>query len=65
MALYDFTCLECSHVFEVFSPGFIKEEQKQCPVCGSQSVRQKFTSFLRNGSSARSGCGAPSSSGFG
>ncbi len=64
MALYDFVCRECGHVFEVFARGFIREEQKECPKCGSGDVRQKFSSFLRNGSSA-SGCGAPVGSPFG
>jgi len=65
MAQYDFVCSDCGHLFEVFTTGFIKEEQKQCPSCDSREVRQKFTSFLRNGpASPDSGC-APAGSGFG
>lgn len=64
MALYDFVCRECGHPFEVFSRGFIREEQKECPKCESTDVRQKFTSFLRNGP-ASSSCGAPVGSPFG
>lgn len=64
MALYDFVCRECGHPFEVFSRGFIREEQKVCPKCESTDVRQKFTSFLRNGP-ASSSCGAPVGSPFG
>lgn len=64
MAQYDFVCNECGHAFDVFSKGFIKDQQKQCPQCGSRKVRQKFSSFLRNGPSS-SGCDAPSKSGFG
>ncbi len=70
MSQYDFTCHECEAAFEVFSTGFIKAEQKQCPECGSTDVRQKFTSFLRGASSSSGfvpagGCAAPAGSGFG
>ena len=67
MALYDFVCADCSHGFEVFSIGFIKAEQEQCPQCGSRNVHQKFSSFLSGGSSSSSssGCGAPAGSPFG
>jgi putative FmdB family regulatory protein len=70
VALYDFVCNQCDHDFEVFSTGFIKDEQKKCPECGSADVQQKFTSFLRGGSSSSShvpsgGCAAPAGSGFG
>ena len=67
MALYDFVCTECDHSFEVFSVGFIKAEQQECPQCGSRNVRQKFSSFLRrgSGSSFSSDCGAPAGSPFG
>ena len=27
----------------------LKDEQKHCPECGSESVRQTFASYLRNG----------------
>jgi putative FmdB family regulatory protein len=65
VALYDFVCADCNHTFEVFSLGFIKAEQEECPECGSRNVHQKFTSFLSGGSSSSSGCGAPAGSPFG
>jgi len=67
MALYDFVCADCDHSFEVFSVGFIKAEQQECPQCGSRKVHQKFSSFLRGGStsSTSSGCSAPVGSPFG
>ncbi len=65
MALYDFVCLDCDEQFEVFSTGFIKDEQKVCTACGSPHVQQKFSSFLRGGVASSGGCGAPRSSGFG
>jgi putative FmdB family regulatory protein len=56
MALYDFVCLDCGKSFELFVQGFIKEEQKHCPSCGSVAVRQKFSSFLSTGASSDSAC---------
>ena len=64
MALYGFVCRECGHTFEVFSIGFIKEEQKECPKCGSRDVQQKLSSFLRSGP-ASAGCSVPVGSPFG
>ena len=67
MASYDLVCDECGHDFEVFRQGFLKDEDRFCPDCGSAEVRQKFSSFLKNigGSSSGGGCAAPSHSGFG
>jgi putative FmdB family regulatory protein len=65
MALYDFACAACGEEFEVFSTGFIKDDQKACPACGSEDVQQKFASFLRSSSAGGGGCAAPASSGFG
>jgi len=68
MASYDLVCDACGHDFEVFRQGFLKDEDRVCPDCGSADVRQKFTSFLKNiggASSSGGGCAAPSHSGFG
>jgi putative FmdB family regulatory protein len=65
MALYDFACMDCGGAFELYVQGFIKDDEKRCPECGSHAVRQKFTSFLRTGSSSSSSaCGANPSSAF-
>ncbi len=63
MAFYDFRCEQCGEEFEVFSTGFIKDDQKVCPACGSEQVEQKFSSFLSTGSPG--GCSAPAGSPFG
>ena len=65
MALYDFVCNQCDHDFEVFSTGFIKDDQKKCPQCGSTDAQQRFRSFLRTDSSSSTGCAPVASSGFG
>jgi putative FmdB family regulatory protein len=68
MASYDLVCDDCGHDFEVFRQGFLKDEDRVCPDCGSEDVRQKFTSFLKNiggASGSGGGCAAPSHSGFG
>ena len=59
MASYDLICEKCDHLFEVFHQGFLKDEDRVCPECGSVDVRQKFSSFLRNLGGAGAG-GAPS-----
>ena len=59
MASYDLVCEKCDHVFEVFRQGFLKDEDRVCPECGSQDVHQKFSSFLRSLGGAGAG-GAPS-----
>jgi putative FmdB family regulatory protein len=67
MASYDLVCEHCGHEFEVFRQGFLKDEDRVCPECGCDDVRQKFSSFLSNlgGSSSGGGCAAPSGSSFG
>jgi putative FmdB family regulatory protein len=64
MAFYDFVCQDCGEAFEVFTQGFIKDGDKECPSCHSTNVGQKFTSFLHSGSTG-GGCSAPAGSPFG
>jgi putative FmdB family regulatory protein len=65
MAFHDFACLDCGSEFEVFAVGFIRDEQKVCPVCGSTHIDQKFSSFLSSAPSYGGGCAAPAGTGFG
>lgn len=66
MASYDLVCESCGHRFEVFRQGFIKDEDKTCPECGSTDVRQKYSTFLSAlKGSLGGGCGASSGSPFG
>ena len=68
MATYDLVCQDCGHVFEVFVQGFLKNEDRQCPACGSFKTQQKFSAFITNAHSTSSAAGgktAPTSSGFG
>jgi putative FmdB family regulatory protein len=66
MSTYDLVCGACGHEFEVFVQGFIKDEEKVCPDCGSGDVRQKFSSFLSGLGGRSCGDAAPArSSGFG
>lgn len=65
MAIYDLKCEACGHDFEKFVPGFIKEDDKQCPECHSRDVVQKFNSFSIGCSASGGGCAPPSSGGFG
>lgn len=45
MASYDLKCRACGKDFEVFVQGFLKDEAKVCPDCGSREVEQRFTGF--------------------
>lgn len=45
MASYDLRCCSCGSDFEVFVLGFLKDEAKLCPDCGSREVEQRFTGF--------------------
>lgn len=66
MASYDLICDECGHDFEVFRQGFLKDEDRMCPDCGSTEVRQKFSSFLSGiGGSSGGGCAPSGGSPFG
>lgn len=68
MASYDLVCESCGTAFEVFRQGFLSEDDRVCPSCGSTEVQQKFTGFLSGigGSySSGGGCSAPSRSPFG
>ena len=59
MASYDLVCDACGHDFEVFRQGFLKDEDRVCPECGSTEVRQKFSSLLtRIGGASGGGCAA-------
>ena len=45
MASYDLKCCSCGKDFEVFVLGFLKDEARVCPDCGSREVEQRFTGF--------------------
>jgi putative FmdB family regulatory protein len=68
MATYEFVCSECENEYEVYVQGFLKDQDRDCPKCGSANTRQKFSSFLRNlggGGTDSGSCGTGRSSGFG
>lgn len=45
MASYDLKCCSCGKDFEVFVLGFLKDDAKVCPDCGSREVEQRYTGF--------------------
>ncbi|MBC7292806.1 MAG: zinc ribbon domain-containing protein [Thermoleophilia bacterium] len=57
MASYDLKCRQCGKEFEVFVLGFLKDEAKVCPECGSREVEQRYTAF--QGVFGGLGAGAP------
>jgi putative FmdB family regulatory protein len=66
MAIYDLKCDECGHQFEKFVSGFLSEQDKVCPECGSHRISQKFTSFFGSCvTGSGGGCAPPAGGGFG
>jgi len=66
MAIYDLKCDDCEHQFEKYVSGFLSDEDKVCPRCGSRKISQKFTSFFGScGSGGTGGCAPPVGGGFG
>ena len=66
MSTYDMVCTKCQHTFEVYRQGFLRDEDKVCPECGSTETQLTFKSFLRHFGTATtsSNCG-PRMGGFG
>jgi DNA-directed RNA polymerase subunit RPC12/RpoP len=49
MAEVDLKCLTCKNEYHLTCKSLTKDEEKNCPECGSPFVRQTFASFRRNG----------------
>jgi len=49
MIRLDLVCSNCKHSFQMEATTILKDEEKRCPNCGSETVRQTFASYLRNG----------------
>ncbi len=46
MPTYDLACASCATHFETFRQGFLRDEDRVCPDCGSREVDQRFTGFV-------------------
>ncbi len=44
MPIFEYTCLECKHDFDVLIKVHDKDKVK-CPSCNSESVKQQFSIF--------------------
>ncbi len=50
MPIYEYRCQECQQIFEQWQKDY-SDQEKSCPVCGSQSQRMiSNTSFVLKGS---------------
>jgi hypothetical protein len=47
--IVDLVCYSCKHAYTVETESVFKDEEKKCPKCGSDSFRQTFASYRRNG----------------
>ena len=57
MAHFDLICKDCGHRFQLVTGGAIREKQKRCKECGSENLRQTFSSYLQNGPLSSPTCG--------
>ena len=57
MATIKLVCRRCRSVSAISTSVAIRDEQKRCPECGSQQVRQTLGSFLSNGPLSSPTCG--------
>lgn len=46
MPTYDLACTECDTNFERFRQGFLRDEDRVCPSCGSVHTKQLITGFV-------------------
>lgn len=46
MPTYDLACGDCDTTFEAFRQGFLRDEDRVCPSCGSTHTTQLFTGFM-------------------
>lgn len=53
MPTYDLSCEDCGATFERFRQGFLRDEDRVCPECGSLKVIQLMTGFIAGVSSSR------------
>jgi hypothetical protein len=49
MAHIDLICFRCKHAYQIETDSLFKDDEKNCPECGSDSYRQTFASYRRNG----------------
>jgi len=45
MPLYDYECVKCSHVFEVFLKSHEKDDEIVCPKCKERKPRRLVSQF--------------------
>lgn len=46
MPTYDLVCDACEHGFETFRQGFLRDQDRVCPECGTTEVHQLITGFI-------------------
>ena len=66
MPIFEYQCRECQEIFESLQLSRNREEDTECPRCGSERTERIVSTFATGGSdglNAGSNCG-PSGSGF-
>ena len=66
MPLYEYTCSDCGHRFEVLQRIGENADGLECPECGAERVEKEFSTFASSSSGSSTsaapaaGCGAGS-----
>lgn len=55
MPTYDLECVDCAHTFEAFRTGFLRDEDRVCPECGTAHAKQLLTAGFLTVTTRRGG----------
>jgi putative FmdB family regulatory protein len=55
MPIYEYRCENCGKVFEKLTKACNRDEEMECPVCGSKETRRIFSVFGVSGSDSGGG----------
>lgn len=64
MPTYDLTCQDCGERFERFVMRLLRDEEKVCPVCGSNNVKLGLGGGFLGGGIAKSDAEVACGGGF-
>lgn len=67
MPIYEYICEDCGHIFSALRRISQSDDDLECPNCGSNKIKRKFSTFATSGFSSKSSassCSAPAGSAF-
>lgn len=63
MPIYEYSCQKCGKVFEKLTKACSRDEEMECPECGSKETKRIFSVFGVGGAAGGSESHGPSCSG--